>query len=179
MIYKETYIPFHQHHIYMKTIGRGEPILFLHGGPGDEHRYFLPHVEPLAAHFKLVFYDQAGCGRSMSPQNHRHSIAEEVELVRHIQTYLEVDKINILGQSWGSILALLYATTYPTAVHKLCLASALGLTGKSIVDFSEELMKRLVYKNARNCKILKRDNRFLFKTFNHCLIHIMSLIQRI
>ncbi|GGE15190.1 hypothetical protein GCM10011571_15910 [Marinithermofilum abyssi] len=47
--------------IFVKKLGSGKAIVFLHGGPGDEHRYFLPHVTPLANDFTLIFYVRACC----------------------------------------------------------------------------------------------------------------------
>lgn len=40
--------------ILVKQMGEGEPIVFLHGGPGGEHGFFLPHLAPLSSQFKLV-----------------------------------------------------------------------------------------------------------------------------
>jgi len=42
---------------YFKEMGSGETLIFLHGGPGIAHDYFLPYVEPLADGFRLLFYD--------------------------------------------------------------------------------------------------------------------------
>ena len=50
--------------LFYRTLGRGEPILFLHGGPGLPHGYLLPWMEPLARSHRLVFFDQRGVGRS-------------------------------------------------------------------------------------------------------------------
>src|SRR5438093_13502764 len=44
--------------------GEGPPLLFLHGGPGDDHRFLRPMAEPLAHRFRCVLYDQRGSGRS-------------------------------------------------------------------------------------------------------------------
>jgi len=50
--------------LYYEAVGRGEPLVFLHGGPGATHDYLLPQVLPLARHNRLIFFDQRGCGRS-------------------------------------------------------------------------------------------------------------------
>ena len=50
--------------IYYKLLGRGEPLLIVHGGPGASHDYFLPYLLPLARHHKLIFIDERGSGRS-------------------------------------------------------------------------------------------------------------------
>src|SRR5262245_20235796 len=49
--------------LYYKAMGQGQPIVFLHVRSGS-HRYFLPHMEPLAAEYQLFFYDQRGTGSS-------------------------------------------------------------------------------------------------------------------
>ncbi len=50
--------------IYYETVGRGAPIVIVHGGPGDTHDYFLPYLLPLARRNKLVFIDERGSGKS-------------------------------------------------------------------------------------------------------------------
>src|SRR5579885_533512 len=50
--------------LYYKMMGKGEPLVVLHGGPGASHDYFLPYLLPLARHNRLVFLDERGSGRS-------------------------------------------------------------------------------------------------------------------
>jgi proline iminopeptidase len=50
--------------IYYKTLGRGVPLLLLHGGPGADHSDFLPALKPLARRWQLVLIDERGSGRS-------------------------------------------------------------------------------------------------------------------
>ncbi len=129
--------------LYVKMLGEGEPIIFLHGGPGSEHRFFLPYMAPLAEKFQLVFYDQTGCGESDEPKNNQYSMRDEVENLEALRVQLGFEKINVLGESWGSMLALLYATTYPERVNKLLLTAAIGVNVKGLERFGEELQKRL------------------------------------
>ncbi|HYQ80982.1 MAG TPA: alpha/beta fold hydrolase, partial [Anaeromyxobacteraceae bacterium] len=49
---------------YYKVVGRGPPLVILHGGPGASHEYFLPWLLPLARTHRLVFLDQRGSGKS-------------------------------------------------------------------------------------------------------------------
>ena len=49
--------------IYYQTLGRGAPLLIVHGGPGASHDYFLPYLLPLARHHKLIFIDERGSGK--------------------------------------------------------------------------------------------------------------------
>ncbi|WLD94372.1 alpha/beta fold hydrolase [Alkalihalobacillus sp. AL-G] len=129
--------------IHVKIIGEGEPIVFLHGGPGSEHRFFLPHVLPLAEKYKLVLYDQRGCGQSEPAPNGRYTMRDEVETLESIRRELGYEKINLFGESWGSMLALLYATTYPERVNKILLTAAVGASAEGVRVFGKELNRRL------------------------------------
>lgn len=107
--------------LHINTIGEGDPIVFLHGGPGSEHRFFLPHILPLSNKFQLVLYDQRGCGKSEPSINNQYSMMDEVNNLELIRKELKLEKINLFGESWGSMLALIYATTYPERVNKILL----------------------------------------------------------
>ncbi|MGY3715886.1 alpha/beta fold hydrolase [Sutcliffiella cohnii] len=133
--------------VYATTIGKGEPIVFLHGGPGGDHRFFLPYVKPLAAKYKLVLYDQRGCGKSDPIQDNQYSMEGEVRTLELLREELNLEKINLFGESWGSMLALLYATTYPERVNKIFLTAAVGITATGFKEFEQELMKKMSMKD--------------------------------
>src|SRR5947199_1920222 len=61
---RETRIPVGNTSLYSREIGRGQPIIVLHGGPDFDHRYLLPDLDRLADAFRLIYYDQRGRGRS-------------------------------------------------------------------------------------------------------------------
>lgn len=129
--------------IHVNSVGDGEAIVFLHGGPGSEQRFFLPHVLPLSSQFKLVFYDQNGCGKSEPSTDNQYSMMHEVNTLELLRKELKLEKINLFGESWGSMLALLYATTYPERVNKILLTAAIGVTAEGFKTFGKELEKRL------------------------------------
>lgn len=82
----EGYVDAHGIMIYYEMIGRGAPLLILHGGPGASHDYFLPYLLPLARHNQLVFIDERGSGRSQKlgdPAGYTvDNMIEDVEDVR-------------------------------------------------------------------------------------------------
>ncbi len=129
--------------LHINTIGDGEAIIFLHGGPGSEQRFFLPHVIPLSRKFKLVFYDQRGCGKSAPSIDNQYSMKDEVNTLELLRKGLKLEKVNLFGESWGSMLALLYATTYPENVNRILLTAAIGVTAEGFKTFGMELDKRL------------------------------------
>ncbi|MEC2072439.1 alpha/beta fold hydrolase [Alkalihalophilus marmarensis] len=129
--------------LHVNVIGDGEAIVFLHGGPGSEHRFFLPHVLPLSQKFKLIFYDQRGCGKSNPVENNQYSMKGEIDALETLRKEMGIEKLNLFGESWGSMLALLYATSYPERVNKILLTAAIGVTTEGFSTFSKELENRL------------------------------------
>ncbi len=110
------------------------PLLVLHGGPGAGHDYLEP-LAALARERPVVLYDQLGCGKSDIPHDHSlwriERFAEEVEAVRR---GLRLDRVHLLGQSWGGFLAIEYTLGRPTGVQSLVLAS----TSASMRQFTQE-----------------------------------------
>ncbi|MCH7794566.1 MAG: alpha/beta fold hydrolase, partial [Proteobacteria bacterium] len=99
------------HRLYWEQSGRpdGQPVVFLHGGPGagasPEHRRFF---DP--AHYRIVVFDQRGAGRSnplgeLSANTTPHLIAD----IEALRERLGVERWLVFGGSWGSTLAIAYA----------------------------------------------------------------------
>src|ERR1041385_7843735 len=64
--------------IYYKLLGRGKPLLVVHGGPGASHDYFLPYLLPLARTNRLVFIDERGSGGSSQlPEAGGHTVRKK------------------------------------------------------------------------------------------------------
>jgi pimeloyl-ACP methyl ester carboxylesterase len=61
---RESRIPVGNASLYAREIGRGQPIIVLHGGPDFDHGYLLPDLDRLATAFRLIYYDQRGRGKS-------------------------------------------------------------------------------------------------------------------
>lgn len=108
--------------LFYRILGDGPTVLVLHGGPGLEHSYFLPGLEPLARGRRLILYDQRASGRSEAPVDSASiSLDRFVEDVDRIREVLDGDRVTLLGHSWGGLLAMLYATRHPQRVHSLVL----------------------------------------------------------
>lgn len=103
------------HTLYWEECGNpdGEPVLFLHGGPGGgigatHRRFFDP------AHYRIVLFDQRGAGKSTPlgeyRQNTTQLLVADIERLRQL---LGIDAWLVFGGSWGSTLALAYGETHP------------------------------------------------------------------
>ncbi len=111
--------------VYYKVVGEGPaaPLLTLHGGPGFPHDYLQP-LEALAVNRAVVFYDQLGCGRSTRPDDPSLWTVERYVLeLQAVRDYLGLDRVHLFGHSWGAMLAVDYALTWPKGLLSLILAS--------------------------------------------------------
>jgi len=119
------------HKLYWEEYGSptGEPVMFLHGGPGGAcapvmARFFDP------TRYRVILFDQRGCGKS-DPTVAKAGPA--IALIRNTTDYLVedinalraalgiTDKMHVFGGSWGSTLALVYAIRHPQNVASLIL----------------------------------------------------------
>ena len=138
MVAEQGYVDFRGYRTWYRKAGdAGIPLLALHGGPGSTHNYFAP-LERLADERTVVVYDQLGCGRSDRPRGvgwGADVFREEVAVVRG---QLGLDRIHLLGTSWGGMLALEHVLSGAEGIASLTLSSTLA----SIDDWAAE-QKRL------------------------------------
>ena len=113
-------------HTWYRDIGPegGIPLVCLHGGPGSTHHYFKPLEELAEQGRRVVVYDQLGCGSSDRPDDpDLWTVELFVDELRTLREALGLDRIHLLGTSWGAMLALEYALTRPPGLVSLVLNS--------------------------------------------------------
>lgn len=124
--------------VYWKSVGRGPPLVVLHGGPGASHDYLLPHLLPLARTNRLVFIDERGSGRSERLEDRRrYTVANMLEDIEAVRAALGLGRIHLLGHSFGGVLAQAYAFKYPQNLSSLILCSTFHTTraiNKALAD---------------------------------------------
>jgi proline iminopeptidase len=126
--------------IYYMQVGTGTPLIILHGGPGDSHEYLLPHLLPLARNNRLIFIDERGSGRSQKLEDPSgYTVENMVEDVEGVRMALGLGKINLLGHSYGGVLAQAYALKYQDNLDHLILCSTFHSTSKMNAVFQKEL----------------------------------------
>lgn len=136
-------LPF-PHRLYYEEYGNpdGEPVLFVHGGPGGScspgsSRFFDPQ------RYRVILYDQRGCGKSIPTVARDGTVAglahnETAYLVEDIaalRAHLGItSKMHVFGGSWGSVLAQVYAITAPETVQTL-IVRGIWLARKQDLDY--------------------------------------------
>lgn len=124
----EGRIPFRGHETWYRIVGEGGgvPLVLLHGGPGSTH-LGLSMLEPLADERPVVFYDQVGCGNSSQPSDPSLWTVELfVAELANLREALDLERIHLLGHSWGGQLALEYVLGQPSGLESLVLSSTLS-----------------------------------------------------
>ncbi len=117
--------------LYTRTLGSGRPLVVLHGGPGASHDYFLPYFLPLARTHRLIFLDERGSGRSEKLEDPAgYTVEAMVEDVEAVRTALGLGRIDLLGHSYGGVLAQAYALRYQRNLDHLVLCSTFHSTRK-------------------------------------------------
>src|SRR5439155_831190 len=115
----------------------------LHRGPGADYAYLLPQYDRLAHGRALLFYDQRGGGRSPVARDVPVGWQEHVADLDALRKHWAIDRLALLGYSWGGLLAVLYALEYSDRVGRLALVAPAPLTARWREEFERRLSARL------------------------------------
>lgn len=107
-------------------VASGEPVIFLHGGPGQGSQTFAKFAGPaLERSLRMVYLDQRGAGRSERPKDPAaYSLDILVEDIERLRQELGAPRVSVVGHSYGTGQALEYAARYPDAVSHVVVAAA-------------------------------------------------------
>ncbi len=124
-------MPFKGFSTYYRIVGEETekaPLLLIHGGPGSTHNYFEV-LDALAetSHRQIISYDQIGCGESYV-EGHKElwNLQTWIEELISLRQWLHLDRVHLLGQSWGGMLIIAYLIDYkPMGIESVILSSTL------------------------------------------------------
>lgn len=128
------------HTLYYEEVGNpdGQPIVFLHGGPGGGidplyRRYFNPEK------WRVILFDQRGCGKSTPHAELRENTTWDlVSDIEALRSHLDIGQWAVFGGSWGSTLALAYSQTHPERTTALFLRGIFMLRQQELLWFYQE-----------------------------------------
>ncbi len=144
--------------LYVNISGEGEPLVVLHGGPGFSHDYFLPHLEPLSDELTLVLFDQRGMGRSsVDLDSTSFSFDILIEDIEALRQELDFDTIHLMGHSWGGLLAMHYAITYPENLSSLILSNSIPATPEFDEIMGENFARTFERQNMADLEPLQNE----------------------
>lgn len=129
--------------VYGDLGGDVTPLVVLHGGPGFPHEH-LRNLSKLADQgTPVVLYDQLGCGKSDRPDDPSlWTVQLFIDELNAVRKALHLEKVNILGHSWGGSLAAEYVLTKPEGLERVILSSPL-IDTKLWIEETEKLKDQL------------------------------------
>lgn len=114
--------------LHFVAIGKpgGVPIVAVNGGPGFDHRYMIaaPVWQDMAERRQIIFYDQRGTGDSPGAEGAPMTVTRMIDDLEALRRHLKVERIDLVGHSWGGILSMAYAVRYPSHVAHLVLVGS-------------------------------------------------------
>jgi proline iminopeptidase len=135
--------------IYYEVIGSGNaiPLVLVNGGPGLDHLYLHTSTawDMLAQSRRVIFYDQRGNGRS-SPLKEGQSctLADQIDDLDALRAHLGLQKMILLGSSWGGYLSMAYAARHAERVAGLILVDSSGPKWDEKSDLDDKVYPEVV-----------------------------------
>ncbi len=132
--------------LYYRIEGSGpETLVVVHGGPGFSLESVRADLAPLAAHRRVIYYDQRGNGRSsLIDDPAALAIPRHIADLEAIRRHFGLQKMALLGNSWGGLLISAYAAAHPDRVERLILHAAASPT----LDLMREMNGRVAARAA-------------------------------
>ena len=130
-------------HFY-RISGEGETFIVLHGGPGMYHDELFPFFQDFAKTHRVIFYDQRGNGRSAMATIDSSNFTTDlmVEDLEGLRQAFGIDKLNIIGHSWGGLLAMYYTAKYPSNVKRLITVDSAPVNTRLLILSYENQISR-------------------------------------
>jgi proline iminopeptidase len=110
-------------YLYFHEYGTGEPIIILTGGPGADYLQLEDVAVTSSKGYRCILLEQRGTGRSMPQPFDTSTINLNTALfdLNHLLDFLKIKQTSFLGHSWGAMLAMSFASSYPSRVKSLIL----------------------------------------------------------
>lgn len=110
--------------------GQGDPVLLIHGsGPGvTAWANWRLTLDALSARFRVIAPDMVGFGYTEGIDGGIHDKRIWVDHLAALLDTLGLDRVSVVGNSFGGAIAIAFAAAYPDRVHRLALMGAVGIS---------------------------------------------------
>jgi proline iminopeptidase len=130
--------------LYTREVGKGQPVIVLHGGPDFDQSYLLPEMDRLSDSFRLIYYDQRGRGKSAAGVRPEDvTLDSEMSDLEQVMRHFQLGSAVLLGHSWGTVLAVEYALRHPDRVSHLILMNPAPASRDDYLKFRKARMEQL------------------------------------
>jgi proline iminopeptidase len=130
--------------LHYDVVGKGSPVVLLAGGPGFSPEYLRPLAERLGKKHSFILFHQRGTGRSVVETYDAKTLAIKnlVADLDALRRELKVEKLTLVGHSFGGILSMFYAVEHPDRIRALALVDSGGPTLLTVPKFVMNLNSR-------------------------------------
>jgi proline iminopeptidase len=142
------------------TPGAEIPIIAVNGGPGLSHAYMMQNDlwQRVAAHRLVILYDQRGTGASKHLQpNAPQTMEAQIADLDAIRRTLALERVVVLGDSYGGMIAIAYAAAHPEHVARLILSDSAAPSWKSMVHLLPQVFPDREEEGEKEAKKLAAD----------------------
>jgi proline iminopeptidase len=142
------------------TPGAEIPMIAVNGGPGLSHAYMMQNDlwQRVAAHRLVILYDQRGTGASKHLQpNAPQTMEAQIADLDAIRRTLALERVAVLGDSYGGMIAIAYAAAHPEHVARLILSDSAAPSWKSMVHLLPQVFPDREEEGEKEAKKLAAD----------------------
>ena len=109
--------------LFYRIEGAGpQTLVVVHGGPAVSMESIRLDMEPLARGRRVIYYDQRGSGRSQLVQgDERLALERHIADLEALRRHFRLERMTLLGNSWGGLLISAYAAAHPDRIDRLVL----------------------------------------------------------
>lgn len=112
--------------LYTVTVGKGEPMIIIPGGPGGAHPGYRGDFDSITLNnnIQVIYMDGFGRGKSDTAKDVKeYTITRDIEDIEGLRKAMGLNKISLYGHSYGSVVAQGYAIKYPQNTSHLIIAN--------------------------------------------------------
>lgn len=147
--------------LHFITLGAGEPVIVVNGGPGLTYSYLFSGMRFLEQTRETVLYDQRGAGHSVDTLSSADELnfPQFVEDLEQLRNSLGYTSFTLIGHSWGGMLATRYAIEHPERLSHLIIMNSMPLTSSGIHAFLRRWQAKVA--NSEEIADLQESKAFL------------------
>jgi proline iminopeptidase len=135
--FRQGFVRVGGHRLFYRSRGKPEKgtVLLVHGGPGANHILLLPFADLAQFGYRIIWYDQSGCGRSQRPWDPaNYTLPRRAEEAEGVRRALHLGKVHLIGTSFGVPIALETALRFPKGLLSLGLSDGFSSTKELFKD---------------------------------------------
>lgn len=103
--------------VHYEVLGRGKPLLFLHGWVGS-WRYWMPAMQSAAVNYRTYALDLWGFGDTAKSLEN-YALEKQLELIDHFLQEMGIGRVALVGHGLGAVLAVGYAAQHPEQIDRI------------------------------------------------------------